>query len=163
MTFETYKLFLTFCNDLSMITYLCNWVFWQYDMKKNMRNSDIEMTGLHFILVSQFISTSCSMLHTRYKEFSLSEGIPTAPTILNPLAPGKFKWNFRYVISKWISVSDVWGISCEIALIRMSLDFTDDQSTLDQVMAWCRQAISHYLSQCWPRPQSPRVASLALG
>ena len=35
------------------------------------------------------------------------------------------------------------------------LDFTDDQSTLVQVMAWCRQATSHYLSQCWPRSLSP--------
>ena len=25
-----------------------------------------------------------------------------------------------------------------------------DKSTLVQVMAWCRQATSHYLSQCWP-------------
>ena len=45
--------------------------------------------------------------------------------------------------------------SCEIVLIWMSLDFTDDQSTLVQVMAWCRQATSHYLSQCWPRSLSP--------
>ena len=37
----------------------------------------------------------------------------------------------------------------------MSLDFTDDQSTLVQVMAWCRQATSHYLSQCWPGSVSP--------
>ena len=37
----------------------------------------------------------------------------------------------------------------------MSVDLTDDQSTLVQVMAWCRQATSHYLSQCWPRSQSP--------
>ena len=50
---------------------------------------------------------------------------------------------------------DGWGISCEIALIWMSLDFTDDQSTLVQVMAWCRQATSHYLSQCWPRSMLP--------
>ena len=50
---------------------------------------------------------------------------------------------------------DGWGISCEIALISMSLDLTDDQSTLVQVMAWCRQATSHYLSQCWPRSLSP--------
>ena len=50
---------------------------------------------------------------------------------------------------------DGWGISCEIALIQMSLNFTDDQSTLVQVMAWCRQATSHYLSQCWPRSLSP--------
>ena len=37
----------------------------------------------------------------------------------------------------------------------MSLDFTDDESTLVQVMAWCHQATSHYLSQCWPRYMSP--------
>ena len=48
-----------------------------------------------------------------------------------------------------------WGISCEIALIWMSLNFTEDHSTLVQVMAWCRQATSHYLSQCWPRSLSP--------
>ena len=74
---------------------------------------------------------------------------------INSLAPEKFEWNFRYVIFKWILVIDGWGISCEIALIWMSLDFTDDQSTLVQVMARCRQATSHYLSQCWPRFLSP--------
>ena len=70
---------------------------------------------------------------------------------VNSLTPGKFEWNFRHVIFKQILLIDGWGISCEIALIWMSLDFTDDQSTLVQVMAWCRQATSHYLSQCWPR------------
>ena len=75
--------------------------------------------------------------------------------LLNSLAPGKFEWNFRYVIVKQILVIDGWGISCEIALIWMSLDFTDDQSTLVQVMAWCHQATSHYLHQCWPRSLSP--------
>ena len=58
------------------------------------------------------------------------------------------------VIFKQILVIDGWGISCEIDIIWMSLDFTDDQSTLVQVMAWCRQATSHYLSQCWPRSPS---------
>ena len=71
------------------------------------------------------------------------------------LAPGKFEWNFIYVIVKRIFVIDGCGISCENALIRMSLDFTNDQSTLLQVMAWCHQAASHYLSQCWPRSLSP--------
>ena len=38
----------------------------------------------------------------------------------------------------------------------MSLDFTDDDhSTLVQVMSWCRQATSHYLSQCWPSYLAP--------
>ena len=71
------------------------------------------------------------------------------------IGPGKFEWNFRHVIFKHILVIDGWGIACEIALIWMSLDFADDQSTLVQVMAWCRQATSHYLSQCWPRSLSP--------
>ena len=48
-----------------------------------------------------------------------------------------------------------WGISYEIALIWMSLDHIYGKSTLVQVMAWCRQATSHYLRQCWPRSQSP--------
>ena len=48
-----------------------------------------------------------------------------------------------------------WGISYEIALRWMPQDLTDDRSTLVQVMAWCRQATSHYLSQCWPRSMSP--------
>ena len=54
-----------------------------------------------------------------------------------------------------ILVIDDWPISCEIALPGMSQDLTDDKSTLIQVMAWCRQATSHYLSQCWPRSLSP--------
>ena len=73
----------------------------------------------------------------------------------NSLAPGNFKWNFRHVIFKQILVIDGWGISCEIALMWMSLAFTDDQSILSQEMAWCWQATSHYLSQCWPRSMSP--------
>ena len=77
------------------------------------------------------------------------------PARFNSLAPGKFEWNFRYVIFKRISVIDICSISCETALIWMSLDFTDDQSTLVQVMAWCHQATSHYLNQCWPRSPTP--------
>ena len=53
-----------------------------------------------------------------------------------------------------ISVTDGWGFSCEIAHRWMPLDLTDDKSTLVKVMAWCRQAISHYLSWCWPRCMS---------
>ena len=80
--------------------------------------------------------------------------IPPLTMQVNSLAPGKFELNFRHVIFKQILVIDGWDISCEIALIWMSLDFTDDQITLVQVMARCRQATSHYLSQCWPRSLS---------
>ena len=53
-------------------------------------------------------------------------------------------------------VIDRWSISCEIAFRWMPLYLiTDDKSTLGQVMAWCHQATSHYLSQCCPRSLSP--------
>ena len=74
---------------------------------------------------------------------------------LNSLAPGKFEWNFRYLILQIISLLNGWGISCELALRWMPLDLTDYKSTLVQVMTWCHQATSHYLSQCYPRSKSP--------
>ena len=74
---------------------------------------------------------------------------------INPLAPGRFQSNFRYVIFKLTLVNGGWEISHEIALRWMPLDLIDDKSTLVQLMAWCRQAASHYLSQCWPRSMSP--------
>ena len=37
----------------------------------------------------------------------------------------------------------------------MLQNLSDDKSTLVQVMAWCHQATSHYLNQCWPRSPTP--------
>ena len=48
-----------------------------------------------------------------------------------------------------------WSISYEIALRWMPLALTDNKSTVVQVMAWCRQATRHFLSQCWHRSMSP--------
>ena len=71
-------------------------------------------------------------------------------SLLKSLSPKRFKRNFGWVLFKSITVIDGWDTCCEIAHRRMSLDLTDDKSTLVQVMAWCHQATSHYLSQCWP-------------
>ena len=68
---------------------------------------------------------------------------------VNSLAPQSC--NLILVIFKPISRRDIFSISCETALRWMQQHLTDDESTLVQVMAWCRQATSHYLSQCWPR------------
>ena len=59
------------------------------------------------------------------------------------------------MIFKVILVIDGWGVQCQVALIWMSMDLTDDKSILVQVMTWCCQATSHYLNQCWPRSLSP--------
>ena len=66
--------------------------------------------------------------------------------LFNSLAPGRFEWYFREIDFKPMSMMDGWGISREIALRWMLLDLTDGKSALVQVMAWCRQATSHYLS-----------------
>ena len=83
--------------------------------------------------------------HDTLKHHSSNIVVPVkkhgAKWLFNSLAPSKFESNFRHVIFKRNLVIDSWGIYCEISLIWMSLDFTDYQSTLVQVMAWCRQAI----------------------
>ena len=72
----------------------------------------------------------------KYCKWNQSGGLfQNKHTVFNSLAPEKLELNFRHVIFKQILVIDGWGISCKIALIWMWLDFTDDQSTLVQVMA----------------------------
>ena len=44
---------------------------------------------------------------------------------------------------------------CDNALRWMPQDLINDKLTLVQVMAWCHQATSHYLSQCRSRSISP--------
>ena len=114
----------------------------------------------------QFMAFACSVSSHCLNQFSLIVNYTLRHKLkwdlkqndeylFNSLAPGKFEWHFRYLIFQIISMIDGWGISCEHALRWMSLDLTDDKSTLVQVMAWCRQATSHYLSQWWPRSLSP--------
>ena len=71
--------------------------------------------------------------------------------LINSLAIGRLKKN-RYTIFDLILMNDG---SCQIATSWMSLNLTDDKSTLVQVIAWYCQATSHYLNQCWPRFLSP--------
>ena len=80
---------------------------------------------------------------------------PWKKHVFYSLVPEKFEWHFRYVIVQIIPVIDGWGISCELALRWMSLNLTDDKSTLVQVMVWCRQATRHYLSKFWDSSLSP--------
>ena len=67
-------------------------------------------------------------------------------SVFNSLAPGSFQWNLRKIIFKLILVTDGCDISSEIALRWTSRYLNDDKPRLVQVMAWCCQATSHYLS-----------------
>ena len=104
--------------------------------------------GGHFV--------SASMSSPNWFSWIILTSAPEGLNQLNSLAPGRFQFYFRQVSFKLTLVNGGWGISYEIALRWMPPNLTDDKSTfLVQVMAWCRQATSHYLSQCWPRSMSP--------
>ena len=100
----------------------------------------------------------CHLNLEKLKEIQINHYIPQiefSRTRVNSLVPTIFEWNFTWVIFKIILAVYGWCISCEMALKFISLDLADDKSALVQVMAWCRQATSHYLSQCWPSSMSP--------
>ena len=75
-------------------------------------------------------------------------------TCLNSLAPRRCGCYLKSVIFKLVSMINILSISYEIVLRWMPQDLTDDKSTLVQVMAWCHQATTHYLNQCWTRSMS---------
>ena len=52
-------------------------------------------------------------------------------------------------------IIDTLSDSCNIDVRWMPKKGIVDSSALVQAMAWCHQATSHYLSQCWPRYLSP--------
>ena len=67
----------------------------------------------------------------------------------NSLAPGRSECDSKNVIFNLVLLIGILRSSHDNALWRMPQDLTDNKSTLVQVMAWCRQTTSHYLSQCW--------------
>ena len=73
----------------------------------------------------------------------------------NWLAPGRCGCNFKSIIFKLIIQEGSLGTCYEITFKWMPHSLTNKKSTLVQVMAWCHQATSHNLSQCWLRSMSP--------
>ena len=74
---------------------------------------------------------------------------------INSLATGRPRCLFKTAIFNLVLLIGIFTLSNDNALRWMPRDLTDDKSTLVQVMAWCIQATSHYLRQCWPRSLSP--------
>ena len=75
---------------------------------------------------------------------------------LSSLAPGRdLDAILKMEFVNLVLLIGIFRSSHDIALRWMPQDFTDDKSTLVQVMAWCRQAPSHHLSQCWLSSLSP--------
>ena len=79
--------------------------------------------------------------------------------IINSLVPGRCGGNLKSAISKHMSWISSW-----VPLVKlvpgewMPKNTFDLKSTLVQVMVWCCQVISHYLSQWCPRSVSPNLS-----
>ena len=61
---------------------------------------------------------------------------------------------FKSFTFKLITQNSNFSSHCEIAVSWMTQNFTNEKSTLVQVMAWGCQATSHYLSKYWPQSMS---------
>ena len=72
----------------------------------------------------------------------------------HPIVQGLTHWHLGDVIANSFKQIDILSTFNEIGLRWMPKNPIGDKSTLVQVMAWCCQATSHYLSQCWPRSVS---------
>ena len=68
---------------------------------------------------------------------------------VNSLAPGRSECDSKNIIFNLVLLIGIFRSSHDNAVWWMPQDLSDDKSTLVQVMAWCHQATSHYLGQCW--------------
>ena len=107
--------------------------------------------------IPQPLNNKISLKITHLK-FTLN--LPGISELTHCSFPSRCGTNFECIVFKLIIQNSSWGPCCEIALIWMPENSTNGESILVQVMAWCRQAPSHYLCQCWPRSMSPYVMSL---
>ena len=69
---------------------------------------------------------------------------------IKSFAPHRIEWNFREVHLKLILLIDGTRIPCEIAPRWMALDFTNEKSSLVQVMASCRR-VHTFITPCGVR------------
>ena len=127
-----------------------NSVYILWGAPRHVSHDDI-MTWTRFPHYWLFVRGIGGLWVAKFSFFSLVN----VDNLFNSLAPRTCGCDPEFVIFKLLSRIDIMSISCEIVVRSMPQDLTDGQSTLGQVMAWCRQATSHYLDQCWPRSVSP--------
>ena len=115
-----------------------NWLIVNWTLRNKLQWNSNQNTKL-FIHENAFENVVCKMAAI------LSRGEE-----LTHWPPGRYDRIFRSMIFKLIVQDSTLGTH-----IRIQQNLSNETSTLVQVMAWCHQAPSHYLSQCWPRSMSP--------
>ena len=104
-------------NDLISLSYRTQYCVWNDNVYYELKKNRLKYLSATWPVLEDFLGLLKVSLSRHNDNF-------------NSLAPEKYELNFRQAIFKQILVVDGWGISGEIALIWMSLDFNDYQSTL---------------------------------
>ena len=104
-------------------------------------------------VISQAVSHTVVFTVNSYSLFTSGHWVIIGS--FNSLAPWRSWCDFKNVIFNLALLIGIFKSSYDNVLRWMSQDLTDDKSTLVPVMAWCRQATSHYMNQCWPRSATP--------
>ena len=114
--------------------------------------ADFKLNGLcHLTRLACYLTVSKILIHCLCRHIWTHQ----CKFVLNSLAPGRPGCHFETAIFNLVLLIGIFTSSNDNALIWIPWDFMDDESTLVQVMAWCRQATSHHLSQCWSSSMSP--------
>ena len=153
------RIFFTFFFTILSINPL-DWVQWGDDVIWREFHSSQNSTKLCAVLSTTTRVPALDRLHSwgSYRNY-LNQcwwryGL-TRPQWVNSLTPGRPRCHCKTAIFNLVLFIGIF-ISCKVNAMRwMPRDLTNDKSTLVQLMAWCRQATSHYLNQCWPRSQPP--------
>ena len=115
--------------------------------------------------VSRYEKSTCPVGHVSsrvhvpgrkiYVPRALGHALMSSPghaTQLNSLVPWRSRCDFKNTIFYLVLLIHIFN---DNAFRWMPDDLTDDKLKLVQPMAWCHQAASHYLGQCWLRSMLP--------
>ena len=139
------------------------WFWWQF--RDMMKQKSILLYAQTYVYTHV-----CKFISIQYEEYELKWKKTSKPALPahcegNPPVAGGFP---SQKVGNAESISIVWRhhglwfqMTIHILIIQaystlewMPEDLVEGKSTLVQVMAWCRQTASHYLSHCSPRSMS---------
>ena len=137
----------------------CHWWRWN-QTRKHLLQSILSgyLNSRAMIFLSQYgpvaRTSNLLRLHFFWTSPCISNGVSGCSQVcyrISPRSENNRKWGIpRWRFPEKGELNRRLGTHCEITLRWMPQNLPNEESALVQVMAWCCQATSHYLSQCWP-------------
>ena len=136
---------------LGYIYIICRYIslcsLWQVDFTKAIKGTFFVFIN-HISLPDQFVT---DQHHDLPEGHACTHLLPSGLARsyqhwYNSLTPGRCGSNFIIMIFKLILWNDILNISCKVVIRRMPQKSVHDKSILVQVMDWCCQVVSYYLS-----------------